>query len=699
MKTHRTDWQRSARGSRDGRAAGQYKTVAAIVALVWLTIGSSARVSRAEEPTVPSLSGLDQVIVDTIESSAPDTPLKLLRAVDSLSKIGQFELAQQYLDQALALNSTDAELAALLDELGSATLVRLSLKAPLQPAMGTYAQRIYDAAERTARDPDKLAAWIRQLDDELVDRRLAALHGLRRAGPAGAAAVLTELARPDSSLDTVRLQAALWQLGPTNQPVLIAALRSGTDSTLPFHALRALRRQADQPVVPDLLKWCFAGGTAPALQNECQLAVRQALGHAPTVAEACEYLLFHSEALLSSESPLPADLEGKSQLWVWGPAGLEPRVYTQEVATLIRAAQLAADLYTIDHTSRAPRLLFAVTQLATAKVAGGLAQPLDLTDPRVAQIRAQFPPAELNSALSLALEHDVVPGAMATAELLGHLGSQQQPADPATLAALGAALRHPQRRVQFAAAAAIAGCRPARSFAAASDWLHTLTRFAASQGMRRGLVICPLRGESDQIANHLAASGWAADIATNGRQALSALYRQIDYDLILLHEATSSPKWSELVQQLRHDYRTRNIPVCLLVRGENQWLAQQLAARHAKTFIFPPPTDRQSLTVLLSEMLPSRRDDQLTVLERQQYADAALGWLAEITADRARYALPGSRVRPRPCHPGGGGARQRSRRASWRRATWAHQRLSARWSPSRRAPVVRCRVARRPSAR
>lgn len=582
---------------------------------------------------------LNRVIIDSIESARPTVPTDLLQAVNSLVNIGEFELANEYLGQVLATESTRDELAELLDHFGSAFFLKLALKAPLQPAIETYNRRVFDAAQAAATDEARLAVWTRQLADASPDVRLAALNRLRQAGPYGAAAILNELADSASPIDAAPLRAALLQLGPSARPVLVAALRNADHGTLRVQAIAALRGQNNRDIVPDMLRWCFADSQASAEQTACQQALASAWGKVPSVSDAREYLLREINALLRGEQPLDADLEGLSQLWFWGTHGLEQRVYPQAVAELIRATQLAGDLFTIDHETSEPRLLFAATQLGTAKIAGGIARPLSMESATLQAILSEFSSVELETVLAFALERELVPSTVATAELLGQMGTAGNLAYDATKSALAAALRDPDRRVQFAAAQAIMRLNPGHTFAGASDLMHVLTRFAASRGTRRVLIISPLRSEADVLAVTLPGLGFVGDIATNGRQALSHINRTADYELILLSGATSSPRWSELIQQLRHDYRSRKTPVCILIRGANAGLAHEIEDRYERTLAFPAPYDSDSMATLLNHILPARRDDQLSYAERHEYATAALGWLATIAEHRARYAF------------------------------------------------------------
>ncbi len=583
----------------------------------------------AQEKATPR-ARVNQVIVDAIASASPDSPVALMRAVQNLANISEFELANQYLSKAIAMRSSDAELAAMVDELGSPLFIGLSLKSRLQPQMEQYTRRVFDAANRVMQDPARMKRWVRQLTDKTVDRQLEALNKLRDAGPHGAAAILADLSDDDSQLDKKRLEAAMFSFGRAAQPVLVAGLRSGKAATR-RHSMRILARQplnADGDLIPDLLKPCCVIGVDATLQQQCSSSVSQAIGSRPSRDMAREYLADRIQRLLDPDSQvLPTDIDGQSSLWVWQSGGLQRRSYPQQAAQLIRATQLATDLFAIDDASSLPRLLFAATQLGSAKLAGGIQRPLQTQSAGVRFVTEQYSPEELETVLSFCLEQDLVTSAVATIEILAEVGSEKTLGYDASRAALSNALNYPNRRVQFAAAQAIVQLGPTQPFGGAENLVKVLTRFAASTGGRRALIVHPIRNEADLIAGAFTQLGFAADIVTGGKQALDCLQRKSDYDLILVGDAVSSPKWSELVQQLHH--QARQIPICIMVRDINLNLAFEVTSRYDRMHVFPTPFDAQSLNALLRHVLPASID-LLSASERHDYALESLELLANL---------------------------------------------------------------------
>ena len=611
------------------------------------TVQAQSADEAATEPAPAArYSRVNQVIIDAIRASNPQSATQRMRAVNNLANIGELELAAEYLDQAAKLDTPDEEFAAMMDEFGSPFFIRLSLKRQLQPQIDTYTKRVFEAARRVANDPTRLQVHVEQLSSDSLDERKVALNKLRSVGPQGAAAILSALASPDSQDEAKRLQRALVAFGPDSQPALIAGLRSGQDA-MPVYALRALQtsqRPGSGEVIPDLLKWCFAPNVEPAMRNRCSASVTRAFGSMPTREATRNYLVHRVQRLLEPDARiLPINLDGDSQLWVWHDGQLQRRSYPQSVAHLIRATQLAADLFAIDAETGRSRLLFAATQLGTAKIAGGLPRPLQTDQPSIKFVQSQFSPEELESVLSFCLDHDLIPSAIATIELLAEVGSENNLGYEASRSALARSLRYPNRRVQFAAVEAILAIGPTAAFKGACDLVHVLTRFASSDGRPRVLVVHPVRGEADVIANSLPEFGFEADIATNGTQAIACLLRKSDYDLIVVGDAVSSPKWSELVQQLRH--LAPATPITIMFHSYNQSLAVDVATQIDQVEIFPIPYDAESVKGLLKLSLATP-SDPLTLAERREYADRSFGHLAKLAQPKYAGLFDVSKAEP-----------------------------------------------------
>ena len=607
------------------------------VMLLVLTVvspGLARGQSVNSEESAVNTSRVSQVIIDAIRAAKPSSAKELMRAVHNLVNIGEFDLASGYLDQALALKTTDAQFDRLVNELGSPFFFRLSLKQPLQPKIETYTRRVFAAAHRVAHDPARLSEWVAHLDSDSADKRQAALNELRSAGSHGAAAILTELANADSKLKPSYLTQSLIDFGPAAKPALIAVLRSG-EGALPFYALKALRKSArprSEALIPDLLKWCFANNVDSEMRGDCRANVTSLFGSLPSRDDACEYLVDQIDRLLAPSSHLlPADIDGASQLWFWEQQGkggrLVHRSYPQAVAQLIRATQLATDLFAIDNQTGQPRRRFAATQLGTAKIAGGIPRPLSLDKPGVEYVRAHYSPEELETVLKFCLDRQLIPSAVATIELLAAAGDEGNLGYEATRGALSAALRYPNRRVQFAAAQTIMAIGPQGPFGGASDLVKVLARFASSDGRPRVLVVHPIRGEADLLANSFPSLGYSVDVTTNGPQALECLLQKSDYDVILLGDSVSSPKWSELLQQLQH--LAPQIPLCVMTRDFNQSLALEVAQRYERVTAFPLPYDEPSIAAMMRVVSPTAID-HVAPSERRFYATEALGYLAQL---------------------------------------------------------------------
>jgi CheY-like chemotaxis protein len=179
---------------------------------------------------------------------------------------------------------------------------------------------------------------------------------------------------------------------------------------------------------------------------------------------------------------------------------------------------------------------------------------------------------------------------------------------------------------------------PRFPFQGASDLMELVAFTLRSKGERNALLVHTNAHEADRLAGMLGGLGLSTEWVVTGKQALRrAAMTNPDIELILVSDAVSRPRWTELVQQLRFEPRTAWIPLALVVTEKNLDRADQLARHHVRTIAFPWPHDAESLNSLLGRALPLAGEDPLTAPERSKLARDVASWLEHIARDRQTY--------------------------------------------------------------
>src|SRR5690606_31201850 len=93
------------------------------------------------------------------------TPSDHLRAVLNLLDLGQPELAREVFNELVALNLDPPQRATLVEQFGTAAMVRLSREEALAPAGLEFSQATIKAAGDQALAPDRVAQHVLQLEE------------------------------------------------------------------------------------------------------------------------------------------------------------------------------------------------------------------------------------------------------------------------------------------------------------------------------------------------------------------------------------------------------------------------------------------------------------------------------------------------------------------------------------------------------
>jgi CheY-like chemotaxis protein len=303
---------------------------------------------------------------------------------------------------------------------------------------------------------------------------------------------------------------------------------------------------------------------------------------------------------------------------------------TAHEASLYVASRLARDARSVLPDDEPIRLLSLAYMLEEAAYAGGLDKPLDMADGTVAARVAEQGLDVVQEVLSLALDKGYAAAAAAAAQILGqsgktvellHGGSRPTPLVRATWA--------DDRRVRFAAVEAVLRLEPTAPFVGASRVTEALRFFASSGGAPRALVAANSRAEARRIAGYLIALGYDVETAVSGREALGHLLGSADYELAFFGVGLEGPTVDLMLQEVRHDCRTAQLPVGLTARDGQFQRAQKIARRDPLAGDFARPHSEEAVRWQVDRVLELAGRDRVSAAERGRQATQALAWLAD----------------------------------------------------------------------
>jgi CheY-like chemotaxis protein len=571
--------------------------------------------------------------VETILESKPKTPRALLEAANSLAALDRPDLAKQFLDQLLAAKPDAATLADLARQFGSAALLQMAADKSLNPQAQRVVDQIFAAAAAERHDPARLAAFIKQLSDPSPEVQRDAAAALRDAGAPAVPLLLAALANPAQAQADPLAREVLASIGPGAVPPLVAAI-AAPDSAQQAVAIRVLGEvRGQQDAVPYLLVPYLSTKSRPEVRRAAQTALSQLVGALPTKANAITMLNREARGYLEHERPLPGDESANVAIWQWDPAAktLIVAEYPPDRANAFVAARLAGDLLALEPESAANRRLYLISLLESAVYRAGLDNPLPTGSSTEYEQAARLGIDAINDALASALASGHVAAAKGAVQILGDSGDiRLLTRDGANPSPLVQALRSNDRRLRVAAAEAVMKLKPTVPFAGSSYLTDALADMIGATGHRRAAIAFPTLQPLQELAGMTNALGFQTETATNGRQLFAAAADSPDTELILISARTNHPSAVELVQQLREDPRTADVPICVMAELDERGFAEQAMGRFPRVFVDLRPPSLAEMKRIVARGAELAGDRLVPVKLRQKQAVPALEWLSAL---------------------------------------------------------------------
>ena len=203
--------------------------------------------------------------------------------------------------------------------------------------------------------------------------------------------------------------------------------------------------------------------------------------------------------------------------------------------------------------------------------------------------------------------------------------------------ALVQSLRSPDRWIQFAAARAIMRLDPSGPFAGASYLPEVLGFLSASGGQRRVLIGYPRAEVARTLAGMFTELGFEVDTQLTGRPFLQQAFDSPDYVFLLLSDAIDRPGYRALIDTLRRDPRTGDLPIGLMVRAIHEPSGSEWVETDPLTLAFGQPLTQEDVARDTRRLLEAAGRRHVPLEHRLHQASFALDALAQLAQDPDRY--------------------------------------------------------------
>jgi hypothetical protein len=278
--------------------------------------------------------------------------------------------------------------------------------------------------------------------------------------------------------------------------------------------------------------------------------------------------------------PLKSDEEGLVHFWNWNDKDKKvefvslsvPNAYRELAYRYARQAQsLAADSDTKEYA--AVKQLFLLVALERAAYQNGLDKPFT-SETLPDEIGTEIENAatkDLETLLGKALEKNYAGAAQVILALFKNKAeSKTVSAEDLLTSSNGKertlihAVVYPNRRVRFAALETVMMLNPDFPYSGSSYVSEAIAWFARGEGKKVVVSVHPRYSEAAKTAGYFIALGYRTELAVTGKEAVKAAADSPDVELVIADMKTTLPIVPVLVQELRNDSRTAEIPAAVL---------------------------------------------------------------------------------------------------------------------------------------
>ena len=569
-------------------------------------------------------------IILSVRQSNPQGLEDLAQAVQIMVDIDRLDEAKVYLQKLLAVQANDQQWYQLQRKYSTAFMLDLTTRPALAPENRQYANKILAIVKKINSDPSRLNNLVKSLSNAEEVKRAEAVADLQNAGPPAVAAILSGLANDGREVEHKYMLSALMQMGSNVEGPLCAAILSPSRRVKIVAADQLGSVETPAALEMLLVGWINSENDS-TMRQVCERSLKKLLRRVPTKNQCFATVYRSAQDYLYSRVTMPADANNQAWVWDWKDNALVGSKVPLHVASREAAFRRAEALYKNQPDNESYRRLYGICRLDAAKSRGGLNRPLDMK--RVDE--AQFKDVKtVEQILVDALDAKRIPAAVAACEILSKIGDASLVRSTnGRFRPLVRALTFGELRLQIAATECIMNLNPKESFPGSSHLTRSLVHIVNSTGRPKTIVghVQPYEGQN--LVAALSRVGLTGDLATSSKQLFRKAVRQSDVEFLMISDTLDWPDYAELVQQLRHDWRTRRIPIAIVTRKENRRRGRRVASTDPLTIELPWTTDESLLARQIDKLISLNGINRVGGVERSKAAFEAARWIAKISAD------------------------------------------------------------------
>ena len=594
----------------------------------------------------------------------PTTVLELVDAAHNFANLTRFDLANLFYKKALEAKPTSKDVTKLVTIYGRAFFATLSENPNLAPHGNAFGKFILSELEkRFSTDPEFINEMIDQLSSPDEQARKVALTELLTYQSLSLPALLDVYTKLDPKKDAKKaqtLETALQNFGDALVSGLGAMLDSGDPKRLTpiCHFLRILAGKKNRDALLLLLYSAVINGEDHELSPKVMPHLEPLFKNKKMIkAQISTILRNQIEAIQKEKQVLETTGydDSVAVVWRWNPE--TKTIFPTTANRLVkyrqdsyRFARAFWELNPEDVESR--KLFFMTTSEYTATFMDEFSETALKTDqliktPEFQKLKEEFSIEEIEAFLNECLTSQFYDAAILAVLALGEKGDEtllQADAerknlhvDPTLMlqssngcSLLVKAIQTPNRLLRFAALQTIMKLDPQKPYPGSSRVIETLAWFMSTTGRSEVLIGARSSADATILGGRFFKFGFNFDTGTNIKEIVGKALASSDYSAILMNVELLANQADLLLQQIKLDPRTADIPLVLLASPDDFKMAELLARRIPKCIWFPIPARDEDLQLLITAINQIKTSVKLTPEQRVVQTRAALVWAGEI---------------------------------------------------------------------
>ncbi len=579
------------------------------------------------------------LVVRSIRRQDPQTPAELAQALSTLINVQAWADARVYLQQLSKVAMNDKELYDLFTDRGAEFFYILHSVEQLSPDSQRFAKRVLGAAKNYANSDARIRAIVKTLADPNINVRSTAFGKIKQVGPQAYAAMLEVFGNEELKELWPGVRGAVRLLEDDATEILVAGATCGNPQ-IEVESYYGLANLGTNEAI-DLISFLYLSPQTP--QNVKTFAERRLREYFGGSIDRSSLIANLSRKANQNLRGQRKSVTSNAKVSVWQYQAETNRFVSDRVSLVvssrIRAAKMAQLLFEIDPHNIQNRELFLLASIESAKKLAGPDTPIDAK--AVLKKLGNPGAAELNRLLSVSLGREIIPASIGICELLKAINdSNVLYSGQGGNCPLVKCILSGERYLQFAALDAIAGLDPKMPYAGSSYVVDLAAFISNTSGQQKVLVGHYGSNDSRTFEGVVSTTGAKVESVRNGLEFYKAATGSPDWKLLLLTDNMLRPRFNQVIQQLRADWRTRYLPIGVVVSNEqNRLIVQRLAKSDPLIRIIDLNFDTQIVNSQLALFEGLSSSWESTDSSRVVQAAVASQWLAKLASDRQQYGF------------------------------------------------------------